>query len=102
LRDAIAAALTRDPDARQKPTFTTNPSRTVFQYLGMITRPAQIAFTGLNSRVIYDFREGRARIGGSEWQRPEDLNAEQRSAYLDLIRTWERMMLARNAIASPD
>ena len=101
LRDAIAAALTRKPDAaEQRPTLTTSPSRMVFQYLGMITRPAQIALTGLSGRIIYDFREGRARTNGDEWQRPEDLNADQRSAYLNLIQTWERMMLARNAVAS--
>jgi glucan phosphoethanolaminetransferase (alkaline phosphatase superfamily) len=102
LRDAIAAALARNPDTERKPTLTTSPSRTVFQYLGMITRPAQIALTGLDGRIAYDFREGRARVGGDEWQRPEDLNAEQRSAFLNLIQTWERMMLARNAVASTD
>jgi arylsulfatase A-like enzyme len=102
LRDAIATALTRPDGADQKPTITTTPSRMVFQYLGLVTRPAQIALTDLRGRMIYDFREGKARIGGDEWQRPEDLNPEQRAAYLRLIQMWERMMLARNSVTSTE
>ncbi|HEY5619828.1 MAG TPA: sulfatase-like hydrolase/transferase, partial [Vicinamibacterales bacterium] len=100
LRDAIGTALANPHDPEAIPTVTTNSSRTVFQYLGLITRPAQIAFTGTGGRITYDFREGKARVGSDEWRRPEDLNAKERSAYLHLIRTWERMMLARHAAAA--
>ena len=100
LRDAIATALANSHNPDAKPTVTTNPSRTVFQYLGLITRPAQIAFTGLGGRITYDFREQRARFGEGRWQHPDDLPPEERAAFLHLIRTWERMMLARHAAAA--
>ena len=77
-------------------------ARTVFQYLGLIPRPAQIALTGIDGRIVYDFRDRRARVGSEEWRRPEDLDPDQRSAFLHLIHTWERMMLARRDAASAD
>jgi glucan phosphoethanolaminetransferase (alkaline phosphatase superfamily) len=100
LRDAIGAALAKPANPEGKPTLARNESRTVFQYLGLIRRPAQIAFTGLSGRVIYDFREGKARIGNDEWQSPDDLNAEPRALFLQLIQTWERMMLARHVMST--
>jgi len=102
LRDAIAQALEMPYTPGAGPTVTENPSRTVFQYLGLITRPAQIALTGTSGRAIYDFRDRRARIGNGEWRRPEDLKPEEHSAFLRLVQTWERMMLARHAAASVD
>jgi arylsulfatase A-like enzyme len=97
LRDAIAEALGRPYVDNAKPTIRENPSRAVFQYLGQITRPAQIAFTGSFGRTMYDFREGRARVGNGAWRRPEDLPAAEHAAFLSLVQTWERMMLARHA-----
>ena len=96
LRDAIAAALASPHGSSTDPALISNPSKTVFQYLGVISRPAEIALTSLNGRLIYDFRDGKIRIGGDEWQRPEDLNPAEYAAYLHLIQTWERMMLARD------
>jgi hypothetical protein len=97
LRDAINQALEMPPAAGAKPVVVENPSRMVFQYLGQITRPAQIAFTGLSGRTIYDFREGRIRIGSGQWRRPEELTPPDHARFLQLVQTWERMMLARNA-----
>lgn len=99
LRDAIGKALELyTPGA--EPILTTTSSRTVFQYLGQIARPAQIALTGVAGRIMYDFRERKARIGNGEWRRPESLNTEDHAAFLRLIQTWERMMLARQAAGS--
>ena len=67
----------------------------MFQYLGLIARPAQIALTGGAGRITYDFRERKARIGNGEWRRPEDLATDEYAAFLRLVHTWERMMLAR-------
>jgi hypothetical protein len=102
LRDAIAHALEMPYTPGAGPTVTENPSRTVFQYLGLITRPAQIALTGMSGPRHHDFRDGRARIDNGEWRRPEDLKPEEHSIFLRLVQTWERMMLARHAAASAD
>jgi len=97
LRDAIGSALTRPDIAGARPTLSTRPSRRVFQYLGLIERPAQIAWTGLAGAVVYDFREGIVSVGSDQPQRPEDLTAAEHADFLSLIRTWERMMLARHS-----
>ena len=97
LRDAINRALEMPRTAGAKPVVVQDPARTVFQYLGQIARPAQIAFTGLSGRTIYDFRERRVRIGSGAWRRPEELAPPDYARFLGLVQTWERMMLARNA-----
>jgi hypothetical protein len=97
LRDAINRTLEMPPTAGSKPSVVENPSKTVFQYLGQIARPAEIAFTGLSGRTVYDFRERRVRIGSGQWRRPEELAAPDYARFLGLVQTWERMMLARNA-----
>jgi hypothetical protein len=94
LRDALRAALAHyDPSV--PPARRQNDSRRVFQYLGGIRRPSQIAAAGLHQRVVYDFREGKVRFDAGAWMNPDELGTEERSAFLTLIHTWERMMLAR-------
>jgi hypothetical protein len=100
LRIAIGAALGRDPTTTATPLLKTDSSRRVFQYLGTFDRPRQIAFTGLDGRILYDFRTGLARIGRGTWQRPEDLSAAEQPEFVRLVHTWERMVLARNAASS--
>jgi hypothetical protein len=95
LRDLLWRALTKGGDDKQ-PTLVTDPSRAVFQYLGNIPRPAEIAFTRQGHQVLYDFRERRARIDGGSWASTDMLPTAQRSAWLDLVTTWERMMLSRD------
>jgi hypothetical protein len=70
----------------------------VFQYLGSIHRPAQIGFAGLDTRFTYDFRSRAVRAGRSPWRRVEDLSAEEAATCLKLVRTWERMMIARHEV----
>lgn len=69
--------------------------RRVFQYLGIIERPAQIAFVTLEGRIIYDVRSRRARVGGRAWMRETDLPEGERRQVVELIQTWERMLLTR-------
>jgi hypothetical protein len=102
LRDAIGAALATPRGIAPQPRVTANRSKTVFQYLGVISRPAQIALTSMSGRIIYDFREGKTRISDDEWQRPEDLNEAKHAAFVHLIQTWERMMLARHTAISTE
>jgi glucan phosphoethanolaminetransferase (alkaline phosphatase superfamily) len=96
LRDAIAAALEKPGVPGARPAVSTNASKRVFQYLGLIERPAQIAWTGLAGRIQYDFRESSIRIDDGPWRRPEELNASEHADFVQLIRTWERMMLAKH------
>jgi hypothetical protein len=62
----------------------------VFQYLGTIERPRQIAFADADGRVVYDFRE-RGTVGphagsdaGAVRLKPDPTS---------VIYTWERLML---------
>jgi arylsulfatase A-like enzyme len=99
LRHAIASALGSDPTTNA-PQLKQDPSRKVFQYLGTFDRPRQIALTGVDGRVLYDFRTGLARIGRGTWRRPENLSAAEQAEFVQLAHTWERMVLARNAARS--
>jgi hypothetical protein len=96
LRDAIRQGLSGHA-ASTAPTLRQNSSRQVFQYLGNLRRPAQIALTGPHDRIVYDFRSNTARLGAGEWKAPDDLGVEEHARFLNLIQTWERMMLARSA-----
>lgn len=92
LRDALRQALARDPGP---PEVDPQEGPPVFQYLGSIDRPRQVAFTSKRWRVVYDFRTGRFQNAGGDWVRPQDLNGQDHAVFLDLVRTWERMRLAR-------
>jgi hypothetical protein len=66
----------------------------VFQYLGTLERPRQIAVMGTRGQRIYDFREERARIGDSRWKRLPELTPDESTAIVELVRVWERLRLA--------
>jgi hypothetical protein len=93
LRDALGTALASPPG--HGPAIATGEGPPVFQYLGTLDRPGQIGFTSRSGRTIYDFREGRFQFDGSEPRAPDALDARARRVFLDLVHTWERMMLAR-------
>ncbi len=98
LRDAIGAALSRDPGGDERPRLLSVPGKRVFQYLGNINRPRQIGFESGQSRIIYDFRQRRVLTADNPaWRHPDDLSEAERPAFLELIRYWERMMVARAA-----
>jgi arylsulfatase A-like enzyme len=96
LREAVNAAMAI-PAGNDAPRLTLRPDKTVFQYLGRIDRPREIAFANQTSRTIYDFRTGRVRTAGGEWTRPGMLDGRESSEFQRLINTWERMVLARGA-----
>jgi glucan phosphoethanolaminetransferase (alkaline phosphatase superfamily) len=100
LRDAIGRALEQPGAAGAGPVLAARPSPRVFQYLGLLERPAQIAWTGLSDRVTYDFRENSVRVGHGQWRRPEQLTEAEHADFLSLIQAWERMMLARHDVAT--
>ena len=99
LRRILLQAL--DGSARAAaPEVQREDGRRVFQYLGTIERPARIALAGLRGRVEYDFRSDRFRSGSGDWRPPGALNPANRTEFLELVWTWERMMLARQAAAA--
>ena len=103
LRTAIRAALLR-PDADVsvvQPIARVNDRKAVFQYLGNIDRPRQIARVSAAKRVVYDFRTRKARTDADGWAKLEQLAAEDRARVVELIHDWERMKLARVRRRSP-
>jgi glucan phosphoethanolaminetransferase (alkaline phosphatase superfamily) len=98
LRDALGAALSADWSLGTQPRLAADPSKLVFQYLGNINRPRQIGFVDASGRrTIYDFRSMAVETGTvPAWRPPSGLTGTDRDRFLELIRTWERMMLARS------
>ena len=94
LRRMLHVALA-DPAAG--PIVLRDKGRRVFQYLGTIERPAQIAFVTTNARTIFDLRNRRARIGQGDWQAESTLTGADREQVIELVHTWERMLLARKS-----
>ena len=89
LRDAVAAAMSRQWDTgEQRPRLLGAPGKVVFQYLGTIERPRQIAFASGATRLTLDLRDHRSTGAGE----PVPAGAD-----LGLIHLWERMQLARAA-----
>ena len=60
------------------------PGKIVFQYLGGIHRPRQIALTGLAGRTIYDFRDNRVTLADGSTVRPEALDGPAAAPFLRL------------------
>lgn len=100
LRDAIGEALSSscDGDDREcRPRLRANPAKAIFQYLGDIGRPRQIAFVGPAGRLIYDFRARSVRLPDGRAVAPEALDSAAGLEFRQLIHLWERMKIARSA-----
>lgn len=95
VRDAIRQALS-EPSFDSGPSSRLDPGRSVFQYLGVIERPAQISFRSANGADVYDFRTRKVRLGNGAWQDPASLAGKESERFLRLVRTWERMLVARH------
>jgi arylsulfatase A-like enzyme len=92
LRDELREALSA-PTENVRPRLEA-VQRPVFQYLGHLTAPPQIAWTTGAGRTTYDFRTNQFQIPGGRWQRPDDLDATSRVTFNELVHQWERMVLA--------
>jgi arylsulfatase A-like enzyme len=95
LRDALAAALTNPPAPGAAPVVAARPDKAVFQYLGNLNRPRQIAFETATSTIAYDFRTQLARVDHDQWRPVDALSAEASARLRALVHYWERMVLAR-------
>jgi hypothetical protein len=94
LRAAVLAAVTREPGG-DGPTVTPRAAGPIFQYLGDLSRPRQVAFLRPEGRLIYDFRSRRVQFNDDAWRRPDQLPTSEQGEFLELIRTFERIHLAR-------
>ena len=83
------------PASDAMPQVIRDPEKSVFQYLGTIERPAQIAFVSRAGRITYDIRERKFKSRDGNWQPPERLNDGEREEFLTLVHLWERMILAK-------
>lgn len=97
LRDIVRRALDAPDDAVAVPQVRHDPSHALFQYLGTLDRPGQIALTLGGHRSVYDFRENRVLFDGGNWLAPDVLTGARLADFQALVRTWERMRLARVA-----
>jgi hypothetical protein len=96
LRPALLAAL-EAPDGSAPPATHPRGETPIFQYLGDLARPRQVAFLLPTGRFVYDFRSGRVKPGAGDWLRPDELPKAEREEFLDLVHFWERIQLARRA-----
>lgn len=92
VRAALTSALALEPAAEGTPALPCASPR-VFQYLGSIDRPRQIAFTDGESRVWWDFRARRGRVAGGPWLPERDLSTADRERVLAVVHFWERLRL---------
>jgi len=94
LRGQLRLALSKN--STEPPRVVSDPERVVFQYLGTVDGPAQIAFLGSNKRILYDFRTRRLQVGNSEWKQADQLDDDTGTQFRSLIYYWERLILARS------
>ncbi len=119
VRAAVNAAMAAPPDAAAMPVIAAATGRPVFQYLGEVTRPRQIAFVADRQRLIYDFRTRLVWVPGSRrgagapgplrgtrpatpvdggkesgWQEPATLAPADAALLQRLVQQWEQMKVA--------
>ena len=98
LRQTLWEALeARSPDPGRA---VHNSATSVFQYLGNMSRPRQIAEVNTQGRIIFDFRTRQARIADNEWEPLDQLAGDHHSRVLSLIHRWEAMVLAGSRAAT--
>jgi hypothetical protein len=83
LRDAIGAALA-STEQHAAPRVVDRADKSVFQYLGTIDRPRQIAVRTPDGSLVYDFRTGLVAPA-------------QVDRITALVHWWERMIVARGS-----
>ena len=93
LRDAIWDAL-EAPDGAG-PTLERDPSKQVFQYVGVLRTPKQIALRSASGRVTYSFQHRRVKIDEGPWRGIDTLSTDEQREFLRVVHTWERMRLAQ-------
>jgi Sulfatase len=96
LRDAIWKAL-ESPSDVLAPSVVRDSTKHVFQYIGVLRAPKQIALRSVSHRVTYHVHRGVVRFDDGPWRKPESLDRDERREFLRVVQTWERMKLAQAA-----
>jgi arylsulfatase A-like enzyme len=102
LRDAVNDAMRTPAEAPDLPQVRSSHTKSVFQYLGQVNRPRQIARRTADGQMIWDFRTQRVQVSGGSWMKPEELRPHDRDEFQQLVWLWERMMIARASQVSRD
>jgi arylsulfatase A-like enzyme len=97
LRPALNEALQVPPDHPSSTPSVRPVERPVFQYLGDLRRPRQIAWLVDGKRFVYDFRTRRVQPRTGEWLRPAELAPADATDFRTLVQQWEWMSQARPA-----
>jgi Sulfatase len=92
LRKVVNEALTR-PDIDDRPSAVTERRSRVFQYLGRLESTSQIGWTMAEGSFTYDLRSDRVNVWDGS-VKPSFLAGEPRRVFLELVHTWERLLLA--------
>lgn len=100
MRHALNLALEQAGE-NSSPVLRENPMAQIFQYMGDVRSPSQIAFRGINGRVIYDFRTDRVQIS-NWWKHPSELTNEEFSAFKKLVNFWESVVIESRAVKSEE
>jgi hypothetical protein len=67
----------------------------LFQYLGKLHRPKQIAFVLDAGRFVYDFRAAKLCLPDGTCVGEARLTPADRERFVALVRYWERLRLAQ-------
>jgi hypothetical protein len=92
LREAINEALTRS-DINERPSAVAGRRSRVFQYLGRLESTPQIGWMMAEGSFTYDLRSDQVDIWGGQVKQSL-LAGEPRNMFVELVRTWERLLLA--------
>lgn len=95
LRGAVLRAMQAPAELRSPSRVPRAADAPVFQYLGELSRPRQVAFLDRRGRLVYDFRSRRVQLRAGTWVRPGDMPKDEENDFVELIRYWERIQLAR-------
>ena len=92
LRKAVNESLA-GRDINDRPLAVADRSSRVFQYLGRLESTPQIGWMTTDGSFTYDLRSDRVNVWDA-FMKPSLLAGEPRKVFMDLVHTWERLLLA--------
>ncbi|MGQ0793004.1 MAG: sulfatase-like hydrolase/transferase [Deltaproteobacteria bacterium] len=92
-----------NPDGGYRGQAIADENKRVFQYLGFMRRPNQIALASSKGRILYDFRRNRILTSDDKWSAfdAESLDAETYREAAELIHTWEACQIYSSPKSAP-
>ncbi len=96
LRETLRSALSGRPmegDEINRENSDVQATKSVFQYLGNLKRPRQIAQRFRDRRIVYDFRTKRFQTSDGVWHKTDDLSNQALQEFHSLVHEWERLVV---------